>query len=786
MSEDQKLKQLEAAADSASKELALLEVILKGAKDKAQAAADNAAQELALLETIINSTKKAGAALSGSPKAAEAAPKAEAPAAEAPKPAEAAPKAEAPVAEAPKAAEPPAPVKAELTLAEAPKAAEPPPPKAEASSAAEAAPAPPAPRKAEPKAESGDPVTIRMLGLAREKGQATIFDRAAKMKPCNIGTEGICCKICSQGPCRIPLTKAIKDGSEPDTRIGLCGATPETIVMRNLIRMISAGSAAHSDHGLDLVETLQDVGNGVTGEYGIKDEEKLRAMGKNLGLGDWGSLGVRELAKEVAEKCLREWGGQHGELEYLKLAPKDAYDRWTEQGVKPRGINREAVEIMHRTHMGVDQDYRNLMFQGVRCAISDGWSSSIISTEIQDVFFGAPTPRESTVNLGALSGTEVNVVVHGQYPLLAEKLIEAAAEPDMVAYAKGKGAEGIRISGMCATGSEIQERHGLSGAGDYLQQELAVVTGAVDVLVVDAQCAMEALGKICECYHTKLITTMGKARFDGAANNRAMEVSDVDAGERAREILRIAADNFPNRKEVNIPEGQSSVMVGYGLESLGKILGANGSGPLGPLAAAIAAGEIKGVAGIIGCNNVRTVPGASGEDPHVDLARALIKDDVLVMTTGCAAMACGRAGLLTQAAAEGAGPKLKAFCEKRGLPPALHMGSCVDNSRLLLAMAELAKSGSLGGMKDIPAAVAAPGWTSEQIVAACFYFAASGIDVVLGVTLPIQGLPMMNDFLDKSFAEKYGGSIRYRPDPVAAAEEVSGIINSKRSALGIK
>jgi carbon-monoxide dehydrogenase catalytic subunit len=648
-------------------------------------------------------------------------------------------------------------------------------------------PAPPTPpKKPESKPESGDPVTIQMLELARSKGQSTIFDRAAKMKPCNIGTEGICCKVCSQGPCRLPITKGIKDGTEPDTRIGLCGATPETIVTRNLIRMISAGTSSHSDHGLDLVETLLDFGNGVTTEYQIKDLDKLKTMAKNLGLKDYNGLEVKELAKIVAEKCLKEWGNQHGELEYLKLAPKDTYERWTRQGVKPRGINREAVEIMHRTHMGVDQDYQNLLFQGVRCAISDGWSSSIITTEIQDILFGPPKPQSSAINLGTLSKTEVNIVVHGQYPLLAEKLIEASQEPDMVAYAKAKGAEGFKISGMCATASEIQERHGLSGAGDYLQQELSVVTGAVEVLAVDAQCAMEALSRICECYHTKLLTTMAKAKFDPSKNISHLNVTDINITEKAKEILKLAADNFKNRKEVNIPDGQSRILAGYSLESLGPILKANGSRPLAPLASAIAEGQLKGVAGILGCNNVRTVPGASGEEPHVELARNLIKDDVLVLTTGCAAMACGRAGLLTLDATQGAGLKLQSFCQKTGLPPVIHLGSCVDNSRLLLVLSELAKSDLLGGMTDIPAVVAAPGWTTEQIIVVCFYFAASGIDVVLGVTLPIQGLPMLNGFLEVNFAQKYGGYLRYQPDPILAAQNISELLTSKRSALGLK
>ncbi|MDR2442697.1 MAG: anaerobic carbon-monoxide dehydrogenase catalytic subunit [Deltaproteobacteria bacterium] len=654
----------------------------------------------------------------------------------------------------------------------------------------------PEPKKAEeekPKAappkpkppESGDPITIQMLNLARERGQSTIFDRAQKMKQCNIGTEGICCKVCSQGPCRIPITKAIKEGTEPDTRIGLCGATPETISTRNLIRMISAGSASHSDHGLDLVETLKDFGEGKAPGYQIKDEAKLRSIASNLGLKETEGLTVAELSKVVADALLEEWGRQTGELSYLKLAPKESYDHWTKLGVKPRGINREAVEIMHRTHMGVDQDYRNLIFQGVRCALADGWSASMITTDLQDALYGAPTPSKASLSLGTLSPNKVNIVLTGQYPNLGEKLITLAETPAMINYAKSQGAEGFNIGGVCATAVELQERHALSGVGDYLQQELVLVTGAVEAMVVDAQCAMEALGAICECYHTKLITTLDKARFDPSKNYVQMEFKDENLDEKAEAILKLAADNFKKRGTVTIPEGVSVIEAGHSVESLGRALGSNGSGPLGPLAESIFNGSIKGVAALLGCNNVRVPPGESGEEPHVELARKLIADDILVLTTGCAAMACGRAGLLSIEAAEGAGDKLKAFSKKSDLPPVIHMGSCVDNSRILTALSQLAKSGKIGGLSALPVAVAAPGWTTEQILATCFYFAASGIDVFLGVTFPIQGVPFINNWLGKDFGEIYGGVFRFEPNPVEAAKLISETIGTKRAGLGL-
>jgi carbon-monoxide dehydrogenase catalytic subunit len=746
--------------DSANKDAAELEAALKRANEKTEAI------KMAIVEAAIQMAKEASGQAGASPSMATVASILAA----APQPA-----APAQAEESPKTAAAPAQTE-EIPKAEAAPAKADESPKSEAPKPAPKKPAPP---------DSGDPATMKVLELARSQGRETIFDRAVKMKPCNIGTEGICCKVCSQGPCRLPLTKAIKDGSEKDSRVGLCGATPETIVARNLTRMISAGAAAHSDHGLDLVELFKDLAEGATDEFQIKDEAKLRLMAEKLGLPDTDSTPVKELAKLVADSCLKEWGRQYGELSYLSLAPKETYDRWTELGVKPRGVNREAVEIMHRTHMGVDQDYENIVFQGLRCALSDGWTSSMIVADLQDILFGPPTPQTANLNLGTLAVDKVNVVVHGQYPHLAEKILEAASRPDLIEYAKKQGAEGFAVTGLCATGEELQGRHGGGGASDYLQQELTVITGAVEVMVVDAQCAMEALGRLCDCYHTILVTTLDKAQIESGKNVKRLAISDANAGAEAEKILKMAADNFKKRGEINVPAEQNKMEVGYTLESLGKAIGANGQGPGGALAEAIQKGRIKGLAAILGCNNVRVKPGASGQDPHVDLARALIADNVLVLTTGCSAMACGRDGLLSKEAATRAGQALAAFCKDSGLPPVLHFGSCVDNARILTALSETAKSGIVGGLTSLPAVVAAPGWTTEQIVTTCFYFVASGLKVVLGVTLPVQGAPFIDNYLNEGLAAKYGGSILFEPDPYAAASVIGETLNQKRATLGL-
>ncbi len=645
-------------------------------------------------------------------------------------------------------------------------------------------------KKAVPEAVSSDVATIKMLKLAQEKGQETIFDRAVKMKQCNIGTEGICCKVCAQGPCRMPLTKAIKEGTEPDTRMGLCGATPETVAARNLVRMMAAGCASHSDHGRGVAETFRAMAYGEAKDYTIKDEIKLRDVAGYFGVPTTVKDGDEEvprdkwdIAKEIADLALAQWGQQTGELLYLKRAPQATYDRWTKTGVKPRGIDREIVEIMHRTHMGVDQDYKNLLKQGARCSLGNGWAGSMIATDLQDIMFGTPYPNHGSINLGVLSRTKINIIVHGHDPLLSEMIVAAVHTPDMIEYAKSVGAEGYVVAGMCCTANEILVRHGMPIAGDYLQQELAVVTGAVEAMVVDVQCVMENLANVSQCYHTKFVTTMPIAKCASGKNTVHIEFEEHHAMDKAKEIVKLAADNFKNRGEVNIPSETNKMVVGFSTEAIKYHLGGTFRGSFVPLNDNIINGRIRGVVGVVGCNNART----EHDKVHIDLIKELIKHDVIVLTTGCSAMACGKAGLLTpEAAAVYAGAGLAEVCETVGIPPVLHMGSCVDNTRILTAATEVVKAGGLGKeLADLPAAGAAPGWMSEKAVGIGQYFVTSGVYVMLGVPLPIYGAPKLVEHLEVEMEEIYGGKWAYDPDPISAAHKIIKHIDAKRKALGI-
>jgi carbon-monoxide dehydrogenase catalytic subunit len=629
---------------------------------------------------------------------------------------------------------------------------------------------------AEDKAISVDKATLDAYENAKSKGISTVFDRGEDMKPCPIGAAGSCCKNCSMGPCRVPAPKK----EDAKQKVGVCGATAETISARNFIRMIAGGASAHSDHGRGVAEVFLAAARGEIPGYEVKDEQKLLSVAMDLGIETEGKDN-KEIAIEVGEKALAEWGKQEGEVLYLKKAPEKRQQIWKEAGVWPKGVDREIVEIMHRTHMGVDQDYISLMEQGTRAALGDGWGGSMMATELQDVMFGTPVPVYGEANLGVLKKDEVNIIVHGHEPLLSEMIVIASRDPEMLEMAKSKGAKGINVSGICCTANEILMRHGVPIAGNFLQQELAITTGAVDSMVVDVQCIMQSLQNVASCFHTKLITTSSKAHITGA--DRIL-FNEHDAMNSAKEIVKASIENFPNRKgEVIIPDEKSPMIAGFSHETINYLLGGTFRASYRPLNDNIINGRIRGIGGVVGCNNIRT----THDNDHLTVIKELIKNDVIVLTTGCSAIAAGKAGLLTpEAAKEFAGPGLAEVCETVGIPPVLHMGSCVDNSRILIAAAAVVKDGGLGDdISDLPAAGSAPEWMSEKAISIGHYFVASGVYTVFGTTFPTIGSKEFTEYLFKTFEETYGGMWDFEPDPVEHAKKMIAHIDMKRKALGI-
>jgi carbon-monoxide dehydrogenase catalytic subunit len=604
-----------------------------------------------------------------------------------------------------------------------------------------------------------------MIRKGRAEGIETVHERLAQQTPhCKFCELGTTCRNCTMGPCRI---------SEKMPR-GVCGADAHVVVARNFGRFIAGGAAGHSDHGRDLIEVLEAIVEGETGDYRITDEAKLRVIAAEVGVQTEGRA-VMDVARDVMEVFYGDFGSRKKEVAFLSRVPQKRKDIWNKLGMTPRGVDREIAEMMHRTHMGCDNDAPNTLIHAARTALADGWSGSMIGTELSDVIFGTPTPRMSTANLGVIKKDQVNILVHGHNPVVSEMILAAAREPEVVAKAKALGATGINVAGLCCTGNELLMRQGIPMAGNHLMTELAIITGAVEAIVVDYQCIMPSLVQISGCYHTKFIDTAQKARFTGGIH---FDIHPHNALSEARKIVEIAVNAFAERdaSRVDIPCEPVEIMTGFSNEAIISALG----GTLDPLVQAIASGEIRGAVGIVGCNN----PKFKQDSMNVGLAKELIKRDILVLATGCVTTAAGKAGLLVPQAIDMAGPGLKKVCGALGIPPVLHYGSCVDNSRIMQLCAALANA--LGvDISDLPVGASSPEWYSEKAAAIGLYAVASGIYTHLGHPPNILGSTVVTDLAVSGLEGLVGASFFIEPDPVKTAEMFDIRIRAKRKALGL-
>ncbi|MBS3762950.1 MAG: anaerobic carbon-monoxide dehydrogenase catalytic subunit [Planctomycetes bacterium] len=625
----------------------------------------------------------------------------------------------------------------------------------------------------ETKKKSADPASQQMIEYSAQQGYQLAWDRFEAVQPqCEFGKLGLCCRNCALGPCRI-------DPFGEGAKRGVCGATADTIAARNLIRHMAAGAAAHSDHGRDITHTVMLTGRGKAEGYEIKNPTKLKKMAEEFGL-DTEDKDINEIAQEVAELAFADFGRQEGEMRLAKRAPEPLQKKWKHVGATPRGIDADIVRIMHATHIGVDNEPLHILRQGIRATLSDGWGGSMYATDFSDVLFGGPDPIQAKSNLGVIEPESVNVIVHGHEPTLSEMIVAAAADEELKQKAEEAGADGIKISGMCCTANEILMRHGIPVAGNFLQQELALSTGAVDAMIVDVQCIMPAIADYAGCTSVRLISTSPKAQFPGVKH---IEFHEDRGFEIAKEIVNEAIEAFKERdvSAAVVPDETEDLVGGYTVESIFTTLGGYYRPLYRPLNHGIMDGRIRGVAGVVGCNNVKIMH----DWGHLEMVKELIRHDVLVLQTGCSAIACGKAGLMRPEAAEKyAGEGLQEICRAVGIAPVLHVGSCVDNSRILLAATEMVKEGGLGeDISELPVAGAAPEWMSEKAISIATYFAASGVYTVCAEPFPIMGAPQVREYMTDGMEEDFGGKLAFERDPIKGAHMMIEAIDQKREAL---
>jgi carbon-monoxide dehydrogenase catalytic subunit len=626
-----------------------------------------------------------------------------------------------------------------------------------------------------------DPATQAMLAVADKAHLQTIWDRyQAQLPLCGFGELGTCCRNCMQGPCRI-------DPFGEGPTLGSCGATADTIVARNLDRAIAAGTAAHSGHAKHLAHTLLKWAEGRAPDYPVKDEAKLQAVATRLGIPTDGKS-TQELAKAVAETALAEFSEKETPLAWAATTvTKGRVETFLKLGVVPIGIDSAISEIMHRTHYGVDADPVNLLLGGVKCALAD-FAGCHMGTDLADILFGIPQPVVSKANLGVLKEKAVNIALHGHNPVLSDVIVQVA--PELEAEAKAAGAEeGINLVGICCTGNEVLMRHGIPSATHSVSQELAILTGVLDAMVVDYQCVMPSLATVAECYHTKLITTLPIAKIPGATH---LDFHEEKARESARAVIRMAIEAFGKRdpKKVSIPPYASTVIAGFSTEAIvGALSKVDAADPLKPLIDNIVAGNILGVCLFAGCNNVKVAQ----DSAFVAMAKELARNNVLLLATGCGAGAFARHGLLTpEATAEYAGAGLKAVLTAVGqaaglggpLPLILHMGSCVDNTRA--ADVAVAVANKLGvDLDKLPVVASAPEPTTEKAIAIGTWAVAAGLPTHVGVVPPVLGGPTVVKVLTEAVKDLFGGYFIVDTDPMSAAGKLVGAIKERRAGLGL-
>ena len=621
--------------------------------------------------------------------------------------------------------------------------------------------------------EQMEAATDALLETAKKVGADTWQQRVKNQTPhCKFGEEGICCRICTMGPCRIT----------PKSPRGICGCDANGIVARNYLRFTAGGAATHSDHGRSICHTLYASKEG--GNYQVKDPEKLCRIAKEWGIETEGR-DIYDVAHEVAETGLMEYGKPFGTQRFLKRAPEARQKVWADQAIEPRAIDREVSQSMHMTHMGCSSLPEALVRQSLRAGLSDGWGGSMMGTEFSDVLFGTPKPVDTTANIGVMEEDMVNIIVHGHDPSLSEMIVFYAQDPEMVALAKEMGAKGINIAGVCCTSNEVAMRHGIPMAGNFLSQENVVLTGACEAIVVDVQCIFPALGPLSKCFHTKFVTTSPIARMP---DSDFIEFHEDTAGENAKKIVEMAVRNFKNRKPelVNIPQLKTNATVGYSVEAIKKCLdGVTNShvdetGTTKPLIECVKSGVLRGAVAMVGCNNPKVRP----DTAHIELMKKLIANDIIVIVSGCSAQAAAKAGLLSKEAKELCGEGLKRVCELVDIPPILHMGSCVDISRMMILAADIAKDWGVD-IPQVPVVGCAPEYMSEKAVSIGNYVVATGIETFLGVDPYTKGGSEVVNLLQGEVADWVGAKFVVELDIEKLGDRMIETIEAKRAALGI-
>ncbi|MEM2134166.1 MAG: anaerobic carbon-monoxide dehydrogenase catalytic subunit [Candidatus Jordarchaeaceae archaeon] len=591
---------------------------------------------------------------------------------------------------------------------------------------------------------------------------------------CPFCQAGVRCDLCSNGPCRAD--------AEKDKR-GVCGITADGMAMRMMLLRNVLGASTYHYHTDQTVKTLRATAMGKT-PFEIKEPEKLKTFSKRLGIDTSGS--VEEIAIRLCDFVEEDFNRKYYEPSKIveALAPPERKEVWKKLGMFPGGIYGEMMLATSSCLTNVDGYYASLAFKALRLGLAMAYQSQIVNEYCQDILYGIPRPHTMRVDLGVLDPDYVNVLPNGHEPFLGFAMVQLARKPEWQEKAKAVGAKGLRVIASIETGQEMIQRWNMDHAfygftGNWISQEAVLASGCVDLFACDMNCSMQIDPIYAKKYKFKLVPVSELVAFEGV-KERVNYVPEK-AEQQAAQLLQMAIDNFKERRATiepvtNLP--MKEVLVGFSTESILEALG----GTLDPLLGAIKDGTLRGVAGLVSCTTLRDY----GQDVHsVNVAKELIKRDILVLSMGCGNAAMQVAGLCTLEAKKFAGPGLKSICEKLKIPPVLSYGTCTDTGRLADLLA--AVSNALGGVPipDLPVAAVAPEYMEQKATIDAIFALALGLFTYVNPVPTVTGGPNLVKLLTQDLKQITGAQLNLEKDPVKAAEAILAHIETKRKKLGI-
>ena len=622
---------------------------------------------------------------------------------------------------------------------------------------------------------------LKMYERLKEDGVTNVWDRYVAQglgknpdQRCPFCMAGTRCDLCSNGPCRADAAK--------DKR-GVCGITADGMAMRMMLLRNVMGASTYQYHADQTVKTLRATAQGRT-PFKITDSQKLKTFAERLGLDASGS--DSEIALRVCDFVEQDFNRKHYEPSVIVdlLAPEERKQRWHKLGIFPGGIYGEMMVATSSCLTNVDGYYVSLALKAMRLGIAMAYQSQIVNEYLQDVLFGTPKPHPIRVDLGVLDPDYVNVLPNGHEPFLGFALIQTARKPEWQAKAKQAGAKGLRIIANIETGQEMIQRWEMDEVfygftGNWLMQEAVLASGAVDVFVADMNCSMPIDPIYAEKYRFKLIPVSELVAFEGITDR--LDYDPTRAEEQAGKLLDMAIANFKERhgkvKAVTaLPTGEA--IAGFSPESITAALG----GTLEPLLDAVKQGTIRGIVGLVSCTTLRD----KGQDVHsVEVARNLIKRDLLVLSLGCGNAAMQVAGLCKPEASSQAGPGLKGLCEALGIPPVLSFGTCTDTGRLADLIGAVGHALGDVPIPDLPIAAAAPEYMEQKATIDAVFALALGVYTYVNPIPTVTGAPNLVKLLTEDCKDVTGGILDVEPDAVKAAENILNHIETNRKKLGI-